>query len=374
MNDAQDDTAPERSDQPAVPGCATMSARTTTRLPARRVWLVIVGALLLALPALAGGSQLGLPTDICLYAIFALTYDLLFGYVGLISFGQALFVGGGAYALAIAMTQHGLSLLPALLIAVCTGVVLALVTGALALRTRSVYFTMITLAFAQAAFTLTQSDVGNLTGGENGMPVNGAPAWLTGPGSGPHIYYVALVALGVCYLLLQFCVRSPAGSVWQAIRENEHRATMLGYRPYQFKLLAYAIAGGMGALAGALYALSIGAVSPNLLAADLTIQLLLMVIIGGAGTLWGAVLGAVIIRALNHYLTIFSTSGLVTTLPAWLANTLGQPLLILGCVYLLAVYFFSGGIAGLAQTTALRRRARASSNIAVLPPPSERSS
>jgi branched-chain amino acid transport system permease protein len=246
----------------------------------------IIAALLLALPVVVGGTQLGLPTDICIYAIFALNYDLVFGFVGLISFGQALFVGVGAYALVISMTAHGLSLALALLVSLLTGVILATVTGLLALRTRGISFAMVTLAFAQAAFTLAQSDVGNLTGGENGMQVSGAPDWLVGPGNASHLYYVAVVALAACYLVLRRLVGSPAGSVWQAIRENERRALLLGYRPYRYKLLAYVIAGAISALAGSLYALWVGAVSPNLLATDLTIQLLLMVIIGGAGSLW----------------------------------------------------------------------------------------
>src|SRR5581483_10052879 len=124
--------------------------------------------------------------------------------------------------------------------------------------------------------------------------------------------------------------------------------------------------GALGALGGALYALSVGAVSPNLLAADLTIQLLLMVIIGGAGSLWGALAGAAIIRALNHYLNELSTSGTVSHLPGWLANTLGQPLLVLGCIYLLAVYFFPAGIAGLARSATRRSRSIAASGPAAV--------
>jgi branched-chain amino acid transport system permease protein len=164
-----------------------------------------------------------------------------------------------------------------------------------------------------------------------------------------HLYYVALVALVVGFLLLRLFVLSPAGRVWQAVRENEQRALLIGYHPFAFKLLAYVISGTMATLVGALYALYVGAVSPNLLSADTTIQLLLMVIIGGAGSLWGAILGAAIVRYLDHYLNVLSTSGFVGSLPGWLHQTIGQPLLIFGVIYLLLVYFVPQGIAGLVQ-------------------------
>jgi branched-chain amino acid transport system permease protein len=314
-------------------------------------WLIAAGALaiLLLFPPVLGRAQLALPTEVCIFGIFALTYDLIFGYVGLISFGHAIFVGFGSYALSSALTDHGVAFWPALLIVLIAGIAISTLSGVIALRTRGVYFAMVTLAFAQAAFTLAESDVGGLTHGDNGVSINGAPDWLVGPTSQTHFYYVALAALVASFLLLRLFVRSPAGRVWQAIRENERRARMVGYRPFAFKLLAYVISGTVATLAGALYALYVGAVSPPVFSADTTIQLLLMVIIGGAGSLWGAVLGAAIVRYLNHYLGVLSTSDLVANLPSWLHQTIGQPLLIFGVIYLLLIYFFPQGIAGLAQ-------------------------
>lgn len=314
-------------------------------------WIIgaVVLVLLLALPAAFGASQLSLPTEVFIFTIFALTYDLIFGFTGLISFGQALFVGTGAYALTIAVTAHHAPLWLAFVLVLVSGIILSVITGLLALRTRGVYFAMVTLAFAQAAFTLTQSDVGGLTGGENGLQVVNAPLWLTGPGNEAHFYYIALASLAATFLLLRLFVLSPAGRVWQAIRENEQRALMLGYRPYAFKLLSYVISGTICSLGGGLYALYVGAVSTDRFSADTTISLLLMVIIGGAGSLWGAMIGAGIIRYLNYYLSVFSTSSFVGHLPSWLQQTIGQPLLIFGVIYLLLVYFFPQGIAGLTQ-------------------------
>jgi branched-chain amino acid transport system permease protein len=309
----------------------------------------VVLVLLLLLPPIVGNTQLSLPTEIFLFAVFALTYDVLFGFTGLISFGHALFVGFGGYSIAVAMTGHGVAFWPALMIVLVTGLLVSTVTGVVALRTRGVYFAMVTLAFAQAAFTLAQSNIGNQTNGENGLTVSGAPNWLVGPTGQTHFYYVALAVLVCSFLLLRIFVQSPVGRVWQAIRENEQRSLMLGYRPFVYKLLAYVISGTLATLVGALYALFVGAVSTNLFSADVTIQLLLMVIIGGAGSLWGAMLGAAIVRALDRYLNDLAGAGWVTNLPNWLHNTIGQPLLIFGLIYLLLIYFFPQGIAGLVQ-------------------------
>jgi branched-chain amino acid transport system permease protein len=319
----------------------------------RRYTGALIGAILLlvllALPAVLGGGQLRLPAEVFIFALFALTYDVVFGFTGLISFGHALFIGTGAYALSISLTDHHMSFVAALLIVLVAGIVVSAVTGALALRTRGVYFAMVTLAFGQAAYTLATSDVGQLTHGDNGITVNGAPNWLSAPGSDAHLYYVALLSLVAGFLLLRLFVSSPAGRVWQAIRDNEQRALMVGYHPFPFKLLSYVIAGTIATLGGALYALYAGNVSPNLLTADVTIQLLLMVIIGGAGSLWGAMIGAGIVRYLDHYLNVLSSSSFVAGMPHWLQATLGQPLLIFGIIYLLLVYFFPQGIAGLVQ-------------------------
>ena len=316
--------------------------------PGLAIGAVVLAALLL-LPLIIGSTQLSLPTEIFIFAVFALTYDVIFGFTGLISFGHALFIGFGGYAIAITMTGHGVSFWPALGIALLTGIAVSAFTGMVALRTRGVYFAMVTLAFAQAAFTLAQSNIGNQTNGENGLSVSGAPNWLVGPTSQSHFYYVALAVLVISFLLLLLFVRSPVGRVWQAIRENEQRALMLGYRPFVFKLLAYVISGTVATLAGALYALFVGTVSTNLFTADVTIQLLLMVIIGGAGSLWGAILGAAIVRALDRYLNELAGAGWVSNLPDWLHNTIGQPLLIFGAIYLLLIYFFPQGIAGVVQ-------------------------
>lgn len=321
---------------------------------------VVLLVLLLA-PLGIGSSNLSLPTEVFIFALFALSYDLVFGFTGLISFGQALFVGSGAYALAVDVAQYHAPLWTGFVAALFLGIVLSVVTGVLALRTRGVYFAMVTLAFAQGAFTLADSGVGN-TNGETGLSVTSTPAWLTAPGNEAHFYYVALAVLVLGFSLLRLFVVSPAGRVWQAVRENEQRALMLGYRPFLYKLMSYVIAGTVCSLAGALYAVYVGSVSTSLFSADLTIQLLLMVIIGGAGSLWGAIVGAALIRYLNHYLNVLSSSTFVLNGPNWLHQTLGQPLLVFGVIYLLLVVFFPQGIVGLTQ-----RRVHLGSSVLPIP-------
>ncbi|HEX8918799.1 MAG TPA: branched-chain amino acid ABC transporter permease [Chloroflexota bacterium] len=322
---------------------------TRARLPVG--WLVggVVLLILALFPLFIDHADLALPTEVFIFALFAMSYDVVFGFTGLISFGQSLFVGAGAYALAVDLTQYHEPLWVAFFAALLTGIILSVITGALALRTRGVYFAMVTLAFAQGAFTLADSGIGN-TNGETGLSVSSTPAWLTGPGNEAHFYYVALAVLVLGYLLLRLFVFSPAGRVWQAVRENEYRAQMIGYRPFNYKLMSYVIAGAVSSTAGALYAVYVGSVSTNLFSADLTIQLLLMVIIGGAGSLWGAIVGAALIRYLNHYLNVLSSSSFVANGPNWLHQTVGQPLLLFGIIYLFLVVFFPQGIAGAIQS------------------------
>lgn len=324
-----------------------MSAVSASLYRGGRLFGAVALLLFLLLPIVLPAPQLSLPTEIFIFALLALTYDLLFGFTGLISFGHALFIGFGAYTLADALAHSDVSFLLGLLIVVVASALLAAVTGAIALRTRGVYFAMVTLALAQVAFTLSQSDVGGLTGGDSGKTLPSVPGWLVGPDSNVHFYYVSLLLMVAGYLLLRLFVHSPTGRVWQAVRENEGRALTIGYRPFGFKLLAYIIAGTIAGVGGALYAVYVGTVSPSLLSTDITIGLLLMVIIGGAGSLWGAMVGAAVVRYLNHYLQVLSTSDVVTHLPPWMHGTIAQPLLLFGVIYLLLIYFFPQGIAGL---------------------------
>ncbi|MDP9364680.1 MAG: branched-chain amino acid ABC transporter permease, partial [Chloroflexota bacterium] len=282
------------------------------------------------------------------FGVAALAYNLLFGYTGVLSFGHALFFGAGVYLPTIALREWGWGIGPAVAFAVAAGTLLAAAIGALALRTHGVYFAMVTLAFAQAGAVLVGKNVGGLTGGEEGisLPFRELPRWMVGVVNTDNLYWLALATLIGAYLLALRLVTSPLGRVWQGIRENERRVEMLGLRPYAFKLAAFTISGGLAAVAGVVYLLLSGGATPRAVGADLTVALLLMVIIGGVGSLWGPVAGAVLYHYLNVRLTVWAGSDAVAGLPAVLRQPLRDPLFIFGLIFVALVLFFPRGLAG----------------------------
>jgi branched-chain amino acid transport system permease protein len=278
-----------------------------------------------------------------LFAVLALSYDLLLGVTGIVSFGHALFFGSGAYVMALLLGKQGLPLwLVFPLVMVCTGA-LSAVVGSLSLRVKGHSFAMITLAFAEVGHVvaLKWSDV---TGGADGMTI-AVPSWFvqnaTGQPSRINSYWVALVFMVLAYGVVRRMVNSPTGRVWQAVRENEFRAGALGYNTTYYKVGAMAAAGMLAGLTGAFYALLVhqGA-SPEWLTADYTIQALLMTIIGGAGTLVGPMLGAVVVRMLSYWL-----AGLQEISPIF-----EHWHLFFGLAYIAIVMFLPAGIAGAYQT------------------------
>jgi branched-chain amino acid transport system permease protein len=282
------------------------------------------------------------------FGIAALAYNLLFGYTGVLSFGHALFFGAGVYLPTIALREWGWALLPAVAFALVGGTLLAAAVGALALRTQGVYFAMVTLAFAQAGAVLVGKNVGGLTGGEEGLslPFRELPRWMVGVVNTDNLYWLALAVLILAYGLALRLVTSPAGRVWQGIRENERRVEMLGLRPYAFKLLAFVISGALATVAGVVYLFLTGGATPRAVGADLTVALLLMVIIGGAGSLWGPVAGAVLYHYLNVQLTVWAGSDAVAALPTLLRQPLRDPLFVFGLIFVGLVLFFPQGLAG----------------------------
>ena len=174
-----------------------------------------------------------------------------------------------------------------------------------------------------------------------------------------NIYRLTQAALIAVYLLALRLITSPAGRVWQGIRENELRVAMLGLRPYVFKLLAFVIGSGLATVAGVVYLFLTGGATPRAVGADLTVTLLLMVIIGGSGSLWGRVAGAVLYHYLNVRLTIWAASDAVAGLPALVRQPLRDPLFVFGLVFVLLVLFFPCGLAGAFAGRRLRPLGRA---------------
>jgi branched-chain amino acid transport system permease protein len=286
------------------------------------------------------------------YGIAALSYNLLFGYTGIISFGHALFFGAGVYLPTIALREWQWPLLGAIAFGLAGGVVLAVTIGALSLRTSGVYFAMVTLAFAQAGAILVGKNVGGYTGGEEGisLPFRQLPDWMVGVRNTENVYWLALIALIVVYLIAWRVTTSPLGHVWQGIRENERRVELLGLRPYGFKLAAFVISSTLATVGGVVYLFLVSGATPRVVGADFTITLLLMVIIGGSGSLWGPIAGAMLYYYLNDRLTDWAGSDAVSDLPAILSKPLSDPVFIFGIIFIVLVLFFPRGLSGIVDS------------------------
>jgi branched-chain amino acid transport system permease protein len=263
-------------------------------------------------------------------------YDLLFGRTGLLSFGHALFFAIGVYGTGMLLPRLGLGL--AMLCGLLIGAAVSVLLGAIALRVQGIAFSMVTLAFAQVGAILIARNPGGLTGGEEGLPLTkGLPDFLVGVANTVNLYWLALAYLTIVFVVLQRVAVSPTGRVLAGIRDDPLRAGVLGLNVYRYKLLAFTLAGALAALGGAVYVLVVGGASPHVASADLTLTLLIMVVLGGPGTRFGPVIGGVVFTFLDQRLTQW---GVTFNLP----GPLSQPLFILGTVFILAVYFFPGGL------------------------------
>ncbi|WP_394778863.1 branched-chain amino acid ABC transporter permease [Undibacterium sp.] len=318
-------------------------------------WLLPVLALLAAglLPMLLSEYAQDLVVKIIIYAIFALSLELLVGTTGLISLGHAAFFGVAAYATALLLPDSGpgaiLLMLPAAMLAAgCY----ALFVGALSLRTKGVYFIMVTLAFAQMAFFIFH-DTG-IAGGSDGIYLNNRPA-LTVAGIDlinlelpRHFFFFALGSLAATYLLLAMILRSRFGRALAGIRINEQRMRAAGYRTYGYKLAAFVIAGMLAGLAGFLMAARTGVVNPEMLSWHESGAVLLMIILGGLGSLRGAVLGAVAFILLKEF---YSSE-------AVFAGFAQHWQLSLGVTMILFVAFLPHGLIGLGRKNTGKRQKR----------------
>jgi len=297
------------------------------------VIVIAIGLLLpFAVETITGNSYgVTLLIELLVFAIAVMSYDLLFGYTGLLSFGHALYFGGGAYIVALVSIHTGLNYYGAVPIALVGVPVLALVTGAISLRLSGVYFAMITLAFGQLGHEIVLQFT-DVTGGVNGISAIEIPVLAGFNMTNLYTtYYVILAALIVVYIGLRRLVNSPFGRVIQGIRENPERMRMLGVNVYRYKLASFTIAGFIGGIAGLLYPLYLNFVDPSLVNWTTTGDILIMTLIGGFGTLWGGILGA------GFYILTKGTLSSVTD----------QWRILLGIVFVLFVLFFPSGIAGL---------------------------
>ena len=288
----------------------------------------------------------------------ALSYDVLFGRTGLLSFGHALFVASGSYVLTISMSTLGLSLPMAAVASLAATTLLAVVVGGISLRVGGIAFAMVTLAFAQAASIIVMRNPGDLTGGEEGRSLNRElmPELFLGVANAPYRYWLALGFVAVAWGAVSWLSRTRAGHAMAAVRENEARAAVLGFSVYRAKLIAIVVASFLGGLGGVVHAVVLGGSNPHLTTAEFTLSLLVMVVLGGAGSKWGAVLGGFLYTYADARLVELSGSSLLQSMPGVVGEVVSQPLFVLGTFFVIVVYFAPTGLTGLGKRVLRKER------------------
>src|SRR5690349_24664324 len=282
-----------------------------------------------------------LTTRALAFSILVMSVDVLLGYTGLPSLGQAAYLGVGAYVTAILATRYqfglGYDFWIVALLGICFGAALAAVFGLLAIRATGVYFLMITLALGQCVWGLAYR-WNSLTGGDNGINLGVRPKFGIDLSDQVTFFYLVLAIFSLSLLAMYVLVRSPFGRSLAGIRERELGMKILGYNTWLHKYIAFIIAGAFGGLSGVLWAHTAGIISPVNVELTTSVDALLMAVLGGAGTLVGGVIGAFIVIALREYLS--------TLVPWWQY--------VLGAVYVLTIFYLPSGLMGIPER--IRRR------------------
>jgi branched-chain amino acid transport system permease protein len=335
---------PDSSVEPAAPGTGAATPAAASRgsvLLRRGLPVLVLVVVLAAMPLFVAPFTANTLSRILIFALFAVSLDLLVGITGLPSLGHAAYFGIGAYAAGL-VSIHWTSEAPIpVLVAAVAGAGAAAATGWLAVRSGGVYFLMLTLAIGELTHQLA-TRLTSVTGGSNGLfgipsvRVGGEPLTLAGL---VYWYVLAFALLG--FLGLWLVAHSPFGGALRGIRDNEPRMRSLGYSPFRYKFVAFILAGGFAGLAGGLFAGLLRIVNPSDAAFTTSALMLLAVVLGGAGTLWGPILGAAVV------VLVRDTFG---------PQLDGHGPLLLGVVFVVAVYVLPRGFAGLAGLLTRRRR------------------
>lgn len=275
------------------------------QLSVTRVAALLLGGMLVGLlPMVLSDALLPEATRIVVLAGTAMTLNLLIGAAGLISMGHGLFLGLGAYVVAIANIKYGVSYGVAAAMAVASSVVVGAVAAFIALRARALFFALLTLALGQVAFVFVARNYA-LTGGDDGLVGVTVPVWL-GSDVQQHVF-AAVVATAVCLLLLVL-LASPFGTILRAVRENRERVASLGGNPKHYEFAAFVIAGVLGSVMGIVSAATEGTVEPTVLSWTTSAILLVMVALGGRSLFLGPIIGAVILELSRAYIQVRSAN------------------------------------------------------------------
>jgi branched-chain amino acid transport system permease protein len=275
----------------------------------------------------------GLAIEVFILALYAISYDLILGITGLLSFGHAMFFAVGAYTFGIALKSFDLNWIVALLIVLVAALLQALLFSVVLPRVKGITFALVTLGLASVFWiVIRSSDLQQWAGAEIGLQGVPAPVWFLDTTNQRFLFY--LITLGIVaatYVLYTRIADSPAGRVFSAIRENEERALMLGYNTFWFKLLVLVIASITASLAGVIHTIHQPIITPNIAALGWMVTALLVVLIGGLGTISGAIVGAAVFRLLQYYLD------------KWFGAAAD---LLIGVAYVLLVLYLPHGIVG----------------------------
>jgi branched-chain amino acid transport system permease protein len=344
--------------------------------PRNRVLAVLLVVILLGLAFMPfvfpGVKALNVAAKILVFIVLVASFDLLLGYTGIVSFAHTMFFGIGAYGIAIASTRMGpgwSAIVAGLAVALALSFVLALAVGLFSLRVRAIFFSMITLAVA-AAFQTLASQLSEITGGEDGltfkMPELLSPGFQISetPFLGVSLdgrlicYYLLFVTALVLLLAMLRIVNSPFGRVLQAIRENEFRAEAIGYRVVVYRTTSSILSALFATVAGAMLAIWLRYNGPDTsLSFEIMLDVLLIVVIGGMGTIYGAAIGSgVFVIAQSYLQDLLKLASDATSALPWLSALLSPDrwLLWLGLLFVLSVYYFPTGVVGRLRAMRLR--------------------
>jgi len=331
------------------------------RLVADWLWPLVVFGVLAVVPKLdfsipklfdqpiSSPGTLAVLSACLIFGGLALTYDIQFGFTGLLSFGHALYIAVGVYLSNIAITEWHWTFWEGIAFTMGVAFLLSVVLGYVSLRVSGIAFAMVTLAFAQAGAVLALKDPHHWTHGEEGLGADYTklPHEFVGIVNTKNLYWLTLAFLAVVFFAVRWAVESSPGRIWLAIRENEQRVEVLGLRPQWYKLQAFVLSSVLAAAGGIVYMLLYNGSTLSVTAPNFTLTLLLMVVIGGAGSRWGAVLGGILYTYLNDRLIAIGSSSTVEGLPHVVRTPVEQPLFLLGVVFILIVVFLPGGVVGL---------------------------
>jgi len=316
--------------------------------------LVVLLTVFAVLVPYTGSFGILLSTRILVFAILAMSLDILLGYTGLASMGHAAYLGIGAYLAAILASKYHFGLDWTFWLVVVFGTLLgaaaAAFFGLFAIRATGVYFIMITLALSQCVWGLAYR-WNSLTGGDNGINILRRPSVGIQLSNNVTFFYLVLAFFAASLLILYVLVRSPFGRSLKGIREREVRMGILGYNVWLHKYIAFVIAGGFGGLAGVLWAHTNGIVTPEDVNITTSVDALLVVVLGGAGTLVGSLIGSAVVLVLREYL-----SALV---PWWQY--------VLGAVYVLTIFYLPTGLMGISKRIRQILAKSSKESVALLP-------